>query len=231
MKFCDRVDAGRKLAKSVVENLHARHISDFSNLIVVGLPRGGVPVAFEVAQYLDCPLEIIVSKKLPYPGQPEFAIGAVSSDGFVVTSPDIPQNSDWLGYVQEQRKRLCRETIALEQQLYKSAGRVRCTKYDGKTVIIVDDGIATGMTAVAAAETARARGAKTVYLAAPVICRESFFELNEHCNGLIATLVPEVFQSVGNHYRDFKQTTESEVVEALRNSANFGTGQRTAYAL
>jgi len=218
MKFLDRATAGRRLAKVVSERKEAfpsrQGVS--GEIIVVGLPRGGVPVAFEVAKFLNCPLEIITSKKLSYPGQPEYAIGAVSSDGFVVLNPSIPQTSDWQDYVDGERTRLRTETLANEERFYRLAGRKRCTKYDGKCVIVVDDGIATGMTAIAAVETARLRGAASVYLAAPVICRESFFELNEHCDGLIACEVPEFFESVGYYYVNFQQTSDNEVVEALR---------------
>ncbi len=218
MKFLDRATAGRRLAKVVSERKKTFPSGQDGSgeIIVVGLPRGGVPVAFEVSKSLNCPLEIITSKKLSYPGQPEYAIGAVSSDGFVVLNPNIPQTSNWQDYVDGERTRLRKETLANEERLYRLAGRERCTKYDGKCVIIVDDGIATGMTAIAAIETARARGAAAVYLAAPVICRESFFELNEHCDGLIACEVPEVFESVGYYYVNFQQTSDNEVVEALR---------------
>lgn len=216
MKFQDRADAGRHLAKMIQKNLTIRDELNSDDFVVVGLPRGGVPVAFEVCQYLNCPLEVIVSKKLPYPGQPEYAIGAVSSDGFVVLNPNIPQDHSWRAYIQQQRVRLAKDTLELEERLYSLAGRPRLINYKQKTVLIVDDGIATGMTAIAAAETAKARGAKAVYVTAPVICRESFFELNEHCKGLIACEVPEVFQSVGFYYCDFKQTSESEVVNYLR---------------
>jgi putative phosphoribosyl transferase len=223
MKFLNRAEAGVLLYEAVVKNLKTGNVFDRDKLIVVGLPRGGVPVAFEVAKKLNCRLEIITSKKLPYPNQPEYAIGAVSSDGVVVLSPDIPNDSSWQAYVEQQRRRLCRETIALEEKLYRLSGRSRCTDYDGKIALVVDDGIATGMTAIAAAETAKKRGAKAVYVTAPVICRESFFELNEHCNGLIACEVPEYFQSVGFYYEDFAQTSEEEVAAALRSSAGFGS--------
>ncbi len=218
MKFKDREEAGRHLGDKVEKKLCLGGKVDSNNVVVVGLPRGGVPVAFEVAKILRCPLEIIVSKKLPYPGQPEYAIGAVSSDGIVMLNTEIPKEPSWQSYINLQRDRLVQATSKLEAQFYELAGRTRPLTFSGKTVIVVDDGVATGMTAIAAVRTARNRGAKHTLVASPVMSPESFEQLSEAADGVIALAVPEPFQAVGLFYTNFSPTSNEDVIEALRES-------------
>lgn len=219
MRFVNRNDAGRKLADCVVKYIssHGLQRNDF---VIVGLPRGGVPVADEVARRLNCPLEILVSKKLPLPGQPECAIGAVSSDGIVVLNPQLPDTPDWRQYIDQHCQRLRKLTQDTETEFYSLAGRQRTWTCKDKVVIIVDDGIATGMTAIAAAQTARHRGAKSVVLAAPVIGSEAYELLEPHVDGIVAVLVPQDFGAVGIYYVDFAQTSTDEVIDALRAYSN-----------
>lgn len=223
MSFADRVSAGKVLAEKVVQFLDSRGLKNGNKFVVIGLPRGGVPVALEVARRLSCPVDIIVSKKLPYPGQPEFAIGAVSSDGVVMLNPEIPNGEEWQEYVEQERQRLLKKTVAVENRFYDLSGRKRITSYRNKVAIVIDDGVATGMTAIAALETARLRGADVTIAAAPVMSRDSFYELKEHCDGVVACETPHPFQAVGLHYLNFNQTSDEEVVEALRKSAGFGS--------
>lgn len=225
--FADRVEAGARLAEVVDERLSLLPWSNKKErLIVVGLPRGGVPVALELARRFCCPLEVIVSKKLPYPGQPEFAIGAVSSDGVVVLSPGIPGDEDWQRYIENERQRLLAYTRAMENGFYERAGAQK-SSFKDMIVIIVDDGIATGMTAMAAAETVRRRGAFATIIAAPVMSADSYRQLRAHCDQVIAVTVPRNFTAVGQHYLDFSQTSNDEVVSALRQSLHFGAEPHT----
>lgn len=217
MMFANRADAGKKLAERLGKILSDRSVKS-SDLVVVGLPRGGVPVALEIAKRFDCPLDIIVSKKLPYPGLPEYAIGAVSSKGVTAISPDVPDNQQWRAYIEEQAKYLLQRTRALEHQYYQLSGCSPCS-FENKTVVIVDDGIATGMTAVAAVETARQRGARKTIIAAPVMSKDSHAELSNYCDEIVAGLIPDQFKAVGSFYADFSQCTDEEVESALR-SAN-----------
>ena len=218
MKFPNRKFAGERLGERLVQYLEQHDLKNSNDLVVVGLPRGGVPVAYEVAKRLQCPLEILASKKLPFPGQPEFAIGAVSSDGIVVLNPDIPVGEDWRHYVEQQRRGLLQKTAEIENQYYKRAGRPHRTDFKDKIVILIDDGVATGMTAIAALETFKERGAKMTIVAAPVMGKESYATLAEHASEVIALFLPDDFQAVGAHYQDFSQTTDEEVVQALRDS-------------
>jgi putative phosphoribosyl transferase len=219
--FADRTEAGTQLAEKLYKFLsHQSGLAYKSNLLVVGLPRGGVPVALEVARKFSCPLELIVAKKLPYPGQPEYAIGAVSSDGVVVLNPDIPQDQHWQAYIAPQRQALLKSTQSIECKLYKLAGHEK-TSFKDKTVIVVDDGIATGMTAFAALETARQRGARRTIMAAPVICPLGYEQLRLRCDNVVALSVPANLRSVGQYYVNFDQTSDEEVVNALRESSRF----------
>ena len=227
MIFRDRADAGVKLAEKLAFSLSASDTRPFS---IVGLPRGGVPVALAIAKRLGCPLELIESKKLPYPGQPEFAIGAVSADGIVVLNDDVPgqermterERIRWHDYIEQQSKLLLEKTKAVEAQFYRLAGRSKAF-LKGNIVIIVDDGIATGMTALAAVETARKQGAARVILAAPVMSKESMEELKSHCDSIVTLSVPDPFCAVGLYYQDFSQTRDEEVVQALRDSTGFAS--------
>jgi putative phosphoribosyl transferase len=219
--FVNRTQAGAQLAEKLKQYLSRQGLlHEQSSLLVVGLPRGGVPVALEVSRKLGCPLEIIAAKKLPYPGQPEYAIGAVTSDGVVVLNPDIPQDRQWSVYIEQQRKALLERTMTIERQLYELAGREK-SSFEGKTVVVVDDGIATGMTAMAALEAAKHRGARRTIMAVPVMSAQSYSQLQSHCDDIVAISVPTKLTSVGQYYSDFDQTSNDEVVEALKESALF----------
>lgn len=216
MKFSNRESAGLLLGKKIETVLTDRaDIGPSSEIIVIGLPRGGVPVALAVATQLGCALDIIVAKKLPYPGQPEYAIGAVSSDGLVELDRMIPQDYEWQAYVDAQRQKLLFETRESESRFRQKAGIKQLALKD-KTVIIVDDGIATGMTVKAAIRSANLRGCKRLLVAAPAMSIESFIELKTLCDEVITLLTPEPFGSVGQYYIDFSQTLDEEVIEDLR---------------
>jgi putative phosphoribosyl transferase len=204
--FRDRRDAGQKLAVRL-EHLRAEHP------IVVGLPRGGVPVAFEVARALDAPLDVIVVRKLGVPFQPELGMGAIGEDGARVLNDDVVR----LAHVSpaeiaavEARER--REVERRADMYRRGRPMVPLT---GRTVIVVDDGIATGGTARAALEVARAHGARRVVLAVPVAPRESVAEMAAVADDVVALKTPTPFYAVGEWYAHFTQTSDDEVVALL----------------
>ncbi len=214
MIFPDRSVAGKQLADSLQLLLKSQNLFDKSKLVAVGLPRGGVPVGLEVARKFGCPLDIIVSKKIAFPSQPEYAIGAVSSDGVVVTNPEIIDRHCLDDYVEQESQRLLDLTRVLENEFLVLANCARC-QFEDKVVILVDDGIATGMTAAAAAGSARLRGARRIIIAAPVMSIESHHDLTRYCDDVLAIALPEEFLAVGYHYVNFSQTTNEEVITSL----------------
>lgn len=221
MIFRDRTDAGSKLAAGVFSYLE-RHpnFSHHPQLVVVGLPRGGVITALEVARKLSCPLEILCSKKLPYPGQPEYAIGAVTADGIVVTNPGIPQRPEWEDYLSEQSQLLLQQTRSREKAIRHSGSHEEIS-LENKIVIIVDDGIATGMTALAAIKSVKQRRAASIILAVPVISFSSYSELRLVCDDVVALTMPRDFAAVGQYYVNFEQVTDDAVAAALQESHSF----------
>ena len=225
MLFRDRKDAGHRLAIKLQEYFAKNPGVRTNEIIVVGLPRGGVMVALEVARQFGCPLDVIVSKKIPFPGQPEYAVGAVSSDDVIVLNPDIPHNMQWQQYLNEQHFELLQFSRGLETEFYEEAGYEPSPLKD-KVVIVVDDGIATGMTAAAALKSVRLRGAKTVILAAPVMSKEGIEDLSKFCDAVVPVNIPDRLDSVGQHYLDFTQTSNSQVIQAMRESRLFTTTPR-----
>jgi predicted phosphoribosyltransferase len=219
--FKDRKEAGKQLAEKLFLYLK-RELKEFqqSDIVVVGLPRGGAIVALEVARKFGCHLEILVSKKIPHPGDGEYAIGAVTADSEIVLNPDIPENDGWQHYIEEQRQRLLHQTKEMEEAFYDQAGYI-ADIFENKIVIVVDDGVATGMTAIAALETARMRQAKMIVMAAPVMSPDSHHAITKFCHHVVASYVPSDFLAVGQYYRDFKPTEFEEVIDAMKESRHF----------
>ena len=203
--FEDRVDAGRQLGRRLAE-LRGQDI------VVLGLPRGGVPVAFEVAAALDAPLDVIVVRKLGLPYQPELAMGAIGEGGAKVLDEQVLAHSrvggDELQAVEEH------ERAALENRLVLfRKGRTR-PDLTGRIAVIVDDGIATGSTARVACRVARKQGAARVILAVPVAPAETLANLTEP-DEVVCLATPRQFTAVGYHYRDFSPTDDDEVLRLL----------------
>ncbi len=212
MRFRDREDAGRHLAEVV-----RRAGIGGDRPVVLGLPRGGVPVAFEVAQALDAPLDVIVVRKLGVPFQPELAMGAIGEGGVVVQNEEVLASSGLDVFDIEAVEQ--RERVELERRARQyREGRPRVDLH-GRCAVVVDDGVATGSTARAACQVARALGAARVVLAVPVASRGAVAVLREVCDELLCGEVPEPFYAVGEWYRDFSQTTDERVVELLRLAA------------
>jgi putative phosphoribosyl transferase len=206
MEFADRVDAGRRLAAKLGR-------LQGEDLVVVGLPRGGVPVALEVARALDAPLDVIVVRKLGVPFQPELGMGAIGEGGVRVLNAGVVRlarvSSDELAAVEQ------RERVELERRARRFRGDRLPVRLDGKTVVVVDDGIATGSTARAACQVARAQGASRIVLAVPVAPPDWTDRLAGDADEFVCVDTPEPFFGVGQFYADFSQTTDDEVTACL----------------
>ena len=206
MSFVDRVDAGRRLAARL------GHLAD-EPVVVLGLPRGGVPVAFEVAQALRAPLDVIVVRKLGVPFQPELGMGAIGEGGARVVNDEIVR----LARVSERAlaEVEARERVELERRAKRFRGERPRLSLHGKTAVIVDDGIATGSTAHAACQVARAQGAARVVLAVPVAPPGWTSRFRDDTDELVAVETPEPFYAIGEFYDDFSQTPDEAVIEYL----------------
>ncbi|RPF20507.1 phosphoribosyltransferase [Myceligenerans xiligouense] len=206
MLFDDRTDAGRRLAR----RLGALRAED---LVVLGLPRGGVPVASEVARALGAPLDVIVVRKLGVPYQPEYALGAIGEGDVLVLNDEVWRR---VGMDTEELAELERaERAELSRRVETFRGEHERIPLAGRTALIVDDGVATGATARAACQVARAQGARRVILAAPVGARESLRALRRDADEVVCLSEPARFMAVGQWYRDFRQTPDSKVTELL----------------
>jgi putative phosphoribosyl transferase len=213
-RFADRRDAGRKLAEVV----RALAVGD---AVVLGLPRGGVPVAAEVARAIDAPLDVLVVRKLGLPQRPEVAMGAIGEDGAEVVNEDVVGMGrvapDEFAAVER------RERAALEARARRFRGDRRPVSIAGRTVLIVDDGVATGATARVACRVARARGASRIVLAVPVASPRALASLPE-ADETVCLEAPAGFMSVGMHYLDFRQTSDDEVTAILAAAHAGGPG-------
>ncbi|MBI4451037.1 phosphoribosyltransferase [Candidatus Woesearchaeota archaeon] len=203
MKFRNRIDAGRQLA-----NVLRRYAG---KAVIVGLPRGGVVVAAEVAKALKCPLTIINCRKLGAPGNPELAIGAVAEDGTLYLDDDIVENVGASKKHIEREKQAQMEKIAERQKTYPS----RKVGFAGKTVIIVDDGVATGATMIAAVRSAGHQGAKEVVIAVPVAPTEAEGKLLDEADDMLCLSWEHNFIAVGEFYEEFNEVTDKDVIEIL----------------
>jgi predicted phosphoribosyltransferase/dienelactone hydrolase len=206
MVFRDRRQAGRRLG-AALEHLQAE------SPVVLGLPRGGLPVAAEVAQVLEAPLDVLLVRKLGLPSQPELAMGAVGEDGIRVLNVQVLQGERVSKHELDRVEARERDTIRRRAVAYRS-GRP-AVPLAGRAVVIVDDGIATGSTATAAIAVARAKGARRVVVAAPVAAASTARLLEDSADEVVLLERPEPFWAVGPWYEDFTPTTDAEVVALL----------------
>lgn len=204
--FQDRREAGRVLADAV-------RSQGPEDPVVFGLPRGGVPVAFEVAKALDAPLEVLVARKIGAPGNPELAIGAIAEGGARVLDHAMIRRL-LVGH-EELEHAIARATTELEERAGRYRGTVPPVSLENRTAVVVDDGLATGSTARAAIRAIRARSPKRVVLAVPVGARESVEALRSEADEVVCAMVPEHLLAIGFWYRDFGQTSDHEVVQLL----------------
>jgi len=209
MRFTDRAAAGRHLAE---------RLTRFRNEdpVVAGLPRGGVPVAFAVARALHAPLDVIVVRKLGLPWQPEVAFGALGEGAVRVVDEDLVRRTrltpEQVEAVTEAEREVLRRRVARLR-----AGRARIP-LAGRTVLVVDDGVATGATARAACLVAKAQGAARVIFAAPVAAPSAVADLAGSADEVVCPVTPKGFRAVGQWYRDFRPTSDDDVEELLRRS-------------
>ena len=209
--FANRTEAGRLLAEKLVQ------YAGRDDVVVLGLPRGGVPVAYEVAKRLRAPLNVFIVRKLGVPGFEELAAGAIASGGVRVLNEDvvraIPHADEAIEAV------TARETAELErrEQIYRE-GRPPHEFHD-RIVILVDDGLATGATMRAAVKALRQSGAAKIVVAVPVGPPDTCRELGEEADETICLSTPEFFQAVGQYYEDFSQTSDEDVRELLSQAA------------
>jgi putative phosphoribosyl transferase len=212
-RFADRRDAGRQLAAVLLPLAREKPV-------VVGLPRGGIPVAEEVASALGAPLEFLAVRKLGAPHNPEYGIGAITEGGTHIFDPEAIavlgiDNGMLEGIV-------ARESAELQRRVEAYRGGRPPLPLEGRAVILVDDGVATGVTDTAALRAIRRRGPQHLILAVPVCAPDSAARLREEADELVCLVEPSMFYGVGQWYRDFSQTSDEEVIASLgveRNAA------------
>ena len=214
LTFIDRRDAGRQLGRALAA--HGFGGTD-PPPIVLGLPRGGIPVAFEVAAALHAPLDAFVVRKLGVPSHEELAMGAIASGGVRVMVPETVQA---LGISPEAVLMVSeRERRELERRERAYRGAKPFPDCRGRSVIVVDDGVATGASMLAAVRALRPRAPLRIVAAAPVMSRDAQAALERVADLVVAVVSPEPFYGVGAHYEDFSQTTDGEVRELLAEAA------------
>jgi putative phosphoribosyl transferase len=209
MIYRDRTEAGKKLAE---------HLKDYANrqdVLVLALPRGGVPVAIEVANALHAPLDIFLVRKLGVPGQEELAMGAIATGGVRVLNEDVVGYLDIPGEVIDAVAADEERELERRQRLYR--GNRPPPDVRARTVILVDDGLATGSTMRAAAAALRKQQPARIVVAVPVSAAETCDEFRMEVDEIICAATPEPFQGVGLWYEDFSQTTDQEVRDLLEN--------------
>ncbi|OOG73468.1 phosphoribosyltransferase [Sinorhizobium sp. A49] len=214
--FEDRADAGRRLALAVAAVVPPAPL-------VMALPRGGVPVAFEIAMHLDAPLEVLIVRKIGAPGHQEFGLGALvdGDEAELVLNPEavrlVRPARDYIAAETERQ----REEIARRRVLYRGDREPLSPK--GRNVVLVDDGIATGGTIRAAIQALRRAGVRSLLLAVPVAPASAIASLRPLVEAIVCLSTPAFFRAVGLHYRDFEQTSDAEVMALLR-KARYGEG-------
>lgn len=214
-RFRDRTEAGQMLAAIL------REYADRNDMVVLALPRGGVPVGFEVAKALNAPLDVFVVRKLGLPEQEELAMGAIASGGVRVLNRDLIRA---LGIPEEVVDRVTQEE---QRELERREREYRQGRppidLGGKTVILVDDGLATGSSMRVAAFALKQKQPAQSIVAVPVAARDSCVELESVADKVVCALTPEPFWGVGQWYEDFSQTSDEEVRDLLKRSASFPT--------
>ena len=218
MRFQDRTDAGQELAKMLTA------YKDRPDVMVLALPRGGVPVAFEVAQALNAPLDVFLVRKLGVPGHEELAMGAIASGGVRVLNEDVVQT---LGIPDEMIDAITareRQELERRERLYRDDRPALDAQ--GRIVILIDDGLATGSTMRAAAAAMRRHRPSRVVVAVPVGAAYTCDELSNEVDEVICAETPEPFYAISLWYRDFTQTTDEGVREFLARAANPITAMR-----
>ena len=207
-QFRDRREAGRLLAEELTKYANRKDV------IVLGLPRGGIPVAFEVASKLHAPLDVFVVRKLGVPGYRELAMGAIATGGVRVLNEEVVEGLCISQLTIDAVEGEEYKELARREEAYR--GHDRAPELRGKIVILVDDGIATGSTMRAAVQAIRKQDPAQLVVAVPTAARESCFELRPEVDDLVVLMIPESFHAVGQWYEYFSQTTDAEVTRLLQ---------------
>jgi len=211
--FHDRRDAGRVLARNL------REYTGRVDVVVLSLPRGGVPVAFEIAKALHVPLDLFVVRKLGVPGQEELAMGAIASGSILDINEDVVRQLHIPARIIEAVAQREERELRRRESDYRD-GRA-AMNVRGRTVILVDDGLATGSSMRAAALALKKKEPSQIIVAVPVAPRETCSEFESLVDEVVCAIMPQPFVAVGQWYKDFSQTTDEEVCELLRQSAKF----------
>ncbi|MEU8586323.1 phosphoribosyltransferase family protein [Streptomyces sp. NPDC048664] len=221
MVFMDRLEAGRRLGEHLARLGHLPHGAE--DVVVLGLPRGGVPVAAEVARRLGAPLDVCLVRKLGVPYQPELGMGALGEGGVRVINDAVLRDAQvtpaQLASVEEE------ESAVLRRRACRYRGEGAPASVRGRTVVVVDDGVATGSTARAACRIARARGARRIVLAVPVAPYDWTERLGDEADELVSLETPRDFYAVGQFYIDFEQVEDDEVAACLAGARRPGSGE------
>ncbi|MBM3817628.1 MAG: phosphoribosyltransferase [Acidimicrobiia bacterium] len=220
VRYVDRGEAGRMLADRL------RDYAGRDDVVVLGLPRGGVPVAYEVARVLNAPLDVFVVRKLGLPGHPEFAMGAIASGGVRVLNDEAMRQIHVPPSAVEAVARA--EQLELERRERAYRGTRPAIAVEGRTVILVDDGLATGSTMRAAVLAIRRRLPSHIVVAVPVGARETCRAMDEVADEVVCARMPEPFSAVGLWYENFDQTSDEEVRHLLAASAAATRVKRSA---
>ena len=211
-RFIDRTEAGRELA-AVLSSRYAGR----TDLLVLGLPRGGVPIAYEIAIALDSPLDVFVVRKLGLPGHEEFGIGAIASGGVRIVDESVLRaygvDQEMLGRITERERR----ELERRERSYRDDRPFPVVR--DRTVILVDDGLATGSTMRAAVAALKVESPRAIVIAVPVGARESCQAMAQIVDDLVCLMTPEPFYAVGLWYENFDQTDDEEVHELLERAA------------
>jgi putative phosphoribosyl transferase len=211
MRYRNRTEAGRILANKLMA------YANRTDVLILALPRGGVPVAFEAARALDAPLDVFMVRKLGVPGQEELAMGATASGGVLVLNQDVVSDMNIPGEVIEAVAADEQRELDRREHLYR--GDHPPPDVHGRAVILIDDGLATGSTMHAAARALRSQNPAAIVVAVPVASEEACNELRTEVDEVICAYTPEPFYSVGSWYEDFSQTSDGEVRELLARAA------------
>lgn len=206
--FKDRVHAGQLLAEELAK------YTGRDDVIVLGLPRGGVPVAYEVAKHLNAPLDVLVVRKLGVPGWEELAMGAIASGGVRVINEQVVRRAGISGQAIEAA--VTAQTKELHRREMAFRGHSGAPEVEDKVVILVDDGIATGSTIKAAVEALRQQGPDKIIIAVPTTSTDAYAMLDPMADEFVALMMPEDFRAVGQWYEDFAQTSDAEVSDLLK---------------
>jgi predicted phosphoribosyltransferase len=208
--FRNRADAGQRLADAL-------RLRRFHDPLVLAIPRGGVIVGVGLARELGAELDVVLARKLRAPGQPEFALGAVAENGAIYLNPELSEvTAELEDYLASERLYQSAE-IARRKVLFRSVKPAASLR--GRSVLVTDDGIATGATMLAALQVARGQRPRELIVAVPVAAPDRLQEVRRHCDAVVCLAAPEWLHAVGAFYRDFTQVSDEEAVETLREFA------------